>query len=844
MATLIQPSFAAGEIGPALHGRVDIAKYAIGLRKALNCIVHPHGGISNRAGLQWIGPVGVHGDTVRLIPFQFNTTQTYILEFGSLYMRVIKDGGHVLESAKNITAATKANPCVVTSAGHGYSNGDEVYITGVGGMTEINGKRFKIKNKTTDTFELASQIDGSTNVNSTNYTTYTSGGTVARVYTLVTPYDDADLARLKFVQSADVMTLTHPSYDPRELSRTGHATWTLTAITFQPDVSQPTGVTVTPLPAAGTKTYKYKVTAIDAASGEESLAGLSGTTRTITAATKADPCEITTSASHGYTTGDTVYISGVGGMTELNGREFTITVVDADQFTLNDVDSSAYTTYTSGGSVNINFEQTALGTTTLTPSDYNDISWNAVAGASSYNVYKFRAGVYGFIGRATGVTFRDDGITADISDTPPAQRNPFIGSGNKPGTVSYFEQRRVFGATSNAPDTAFYTQTGNASNFNVSSPTQDDDAITATLNARQVNEIRHFVPMNDLVVLTSGAEWRVNSGQDSAFGPATIKQKPQSYWGAAHIPPIVIGNTILFVQERAQMIRNLGYQLESDGYDGGDLTILSSHLFEGRTISEWAYSQIPNSLVWCVMSDGAALSLTYSKEQQLIAWTKHTTDGLFKSVASVPETTDNEDAVYFVVERTINSQTVKYIERLKSRVVLDTTDVEDCFFVDSGVTYDGADTTTITGLDHLEGETVVVLADGNVISNKVVSGGSITLPNAAGVVHVGLPYTSDIETLNMEVSPGTVQGKLKKVSSVTIRFMRSRGLFVGPDFDNLIEMKWREDEVMGAPTALLTDDKDVMIEPSWNSNGRIAIRQQYPLPMTILAVIPEVTLGG
>jgi len=201
MTTYIQPSFARGEISDDLYGRVDTEAYDAAVRKARNMIVHAHGGISNRPGLQYIASVKTHSTQPVLVEFRFKTTDTYILEFGNLYMRVIRNDALVLETAKTISGATSANPVVVTATSHGYSNGDEVYISGVVGMTEINNRHFTVANKTTNTFQLTSQVDDS-NINGSAYTTYSRAGTAEKVYEITTPYATAHLADLNFTQSA------------------------------------------------------------------------------------------------------------------------------------------------------------------------------------------------------------------------------------------------------------------------------------------------------------------------------------------------------------------------------------------------------------------------------------------------------------------------------------------------------------------------------------------------------------------------------------------------------------------------------------------------------------------
>jgi len=213
-------NFTGGELSPRLDGRNDLAKYSSGCKTLQNMIVYPHGSASRRPGTNFVAEVENSAEKTRLIPFEFSTTQTYILEFGDQYIRFYKDGGAILESNKTITGITQANPGVVTSTAHGYSNGNTIVISGVVGMTQVNGKRFKVANVTANTFELQT-IDG-TNVNTTSYTAYTSGGVANRVYQISTTYLTADLFQIKYAQSADVMYLCHPDYSVKKLSRTGH----------------------------------------------------------------------------------------------------------------------------------------------------------------------------------------------------------------------------------------------------------------------------------------------------------------------------------------------------------------------------------------------------------------------------------------------------------------------------------------------------------------------------------------------------------------------------------------------------------------------------------------------
>ncbi len=507
MPDAILPSFAKGELDPALHGRVDTAAYQFGLAKARNVIINSTGGVMNRAGTLFVGPVKDHQVFPRLIEFQFKTSDQYILELGDKYMRVIRDDGHVLESSKAISAITAANPPEVTTATHSYTTGDEVYISGIVGMTELNDQRFKITVTSSTKFTLQNQLTGD-NVDASGFTAWSSAGTSEKIFELVTPWDSLDVDFVKFTQSADVMTMTHPGYAPVELARTDHDAWTVTEIAFIPDISHPTGLSMAIDGADNNVVYKYFVTAIDKDTGEESLPGVESDTLNISAITKANPAVVTTN-SHSLLAGDIIHISSVAGMTELNDRHFTIGAVGGSSttFELQNEDSSTYTTYSSGGTVIGAFTNTLDGSTLPD----NTITWTGVSGASRYNIYRREAaGSIGFIGESLGLSFKDDEITANEILKPPQPRNPFIGTGNFPGSVGYYEQRRVFGNTNNKPDTVWYSKTGAQSDMSVSSPGVASDAITSTLSANKVNEIRHFIPGTDLLIFTSGSEWRAS----------------------------------------------------------------------------------------------------------------------------------------------------------------------------------------------------------------------------------------------------------------------------------------------------------------------------------------------
>lgn len=944
MSTITQRSFAAGEISPSNYAHVDFVKYATGLRTCRNFTVMRHGGAQNRAGSQFVCEVSDSSKQVRLIPFVFNADQTYVLEFGDQYMRVIKDGVQLTLAAQNITGITNANPCVVTYSGSDtYANGDEVYISGIVGPigTYLNGRNFKVANVNTgaNTFEL-DYMDGA-NVNSTGFGAYTSGGTIEEVYQISTPYTEADLMGIQFVQSADVITLVHPEHAPRELSRSGDTSWTLSEISFGPTISRPSTTSITG-GGSGSTTYRYRVTAVDEETGEESYMSYSSTTKTITGATSANPVVITTSTSHGYTTGDEVYITDMAGMTQLNGRTFYVTNITATTFSLQGEDGSLYSAYTSGGTVRATAEIKTGAAATLSSGTAITLKFSPVTGATEYNVYRSVNGVWSFVGvafkedSASEISFLDTGYDPDTLDTPPFERSLFNAQDKYPATVGYFQQRRIFASTNEATETVYMSRSGLPKNFTTSSPSQDDDAVTFSLSGRQVNEVRHVIDAGSLIILTSGGEHAVEGDASGVVKPNAINSKQYGYTGASLLPPIVIGGTVLYVQARGSLVKDLNFSFEVDGYRGSELTIFSSHLVDGYSIEDWAFQQIPQSIVWMVRNDGVLLGMTYLKEQELIGWHRHDTSGTIERVCSVPE--GIEDSLYMVVKRTINGSEKRYIERLSRRRIVD---VKDSVFMDSSLTYDGRNTNTshtmtlsggttwsydetltltsstgyfstssvgkeihmtgsdgtlirfainaytsatvvtgkanktvpvsmrstamsnwslavktITGLWHLEGKQVSVFGDAYVVASPnnesydtvTVADGSITLSDAYSVIHIGLPYICDVQTLDIDVPQGeSLADKKMIVQKVSMFVEQTRGGFVGPEepsdeanapLEGLAEIEPGPEADFDDPPPLRTEVVEQGIQSSWNSNGRVFVRQVDPLPMTILSMMP------
>lgn len=492
----------------------------------------------------------------------------------------------------------------------------------------------------------------------------------------------------------------------------------------------------------------------------------------------------------------------------------------------------------------------AAGCAEPTPLAPNVITWTPVVGCPEYYVYAdiYDNGTYGYIGTTTGTVgkFNDVGFVPDFMVTPPIPVPLFATTDMFPKVSTSYQQRRIFGYTNAVPDGIYGSRTGFPSNFGISSPLQDDDAITFRLASNQHQPIRHLIGLKQLIVLTDAGEWNVHGGADGVLSPNAILAEQQTYAGCSDVRPVVVGNSIIYVQARGSIMRDLQFDVAVEGLAGRDMTVFSSHLFDGHTIRKMDYAQVPHSIVWAVRDDGVLLGVTYLREQEVWGWHRHDTDGWFWDVCVIPEATG--DSVYVIVRRTVNGATVRYIEKLERREILvfDT----DAFFVDAGLSYSGVPVGNVAGLAHLEGKRVAIVGDGGVISNGrdgvayVVTAGTIApaLPGLYSNIHVGLPYLPELETLDLDVQGQAVRDKLKRTHTVDVLIdASSRSFSAGPDAGHLLPYVPPPYE----PAAdAFTGQVEVSLTANFEKYGRVLIQQTDPLPLTILGVIPHVGLGG
>ena len=502
--------------------------------------------------------------------------------------------------------------------------------------------------------------------------------------------------------------------------------------------------------------------------------------------------------------------------------------------------------------VNANGEESyssAIGSTATArhPSDWIlgdnvTIVVGTVAGATEYLVYREEGGYFGLVGVivAPDTSFIDVKYTAQTSKTPFEAKNPFSGN-NHPGIVTFHEQRLVLGGAAKSPQAVYASQTGNFKGFFKRSPLLDDDPYEFTLASGSIDAINWMASFGELLLGTGSAEYQMTGGNDP-ITPSNVQVKAQSYWGSAQLHPLIIGNSILHVQKQGAHVRDLFFSLEKDGYAGNDLTVLTPHLFEGYTLRQWAYQQAPNSVIWVVRNDGVLLALTYMKEHDIWAWSRHDTDGEYRSVCTI--TGEFEDNLFLVVKRTVDGQAKYYLELLQQKWIADD-GIEDAFFVDCGLSYYGTPTTSLAGLGHLEGKEVAVLADGSPVEGLTVESGSITLPYPASTVHVGLPYTSILAPMPYEADAkdGTTLGRLRTVGLSRIRVLDTVGGRYGSSEKDLYDFAYLPDE-WGAAVPPYSGDLEFSPNNQHASTSTVYITQERPLPMTIIALVLDVTYEG
>ena len=611
--------------------------------------------------------------------------------------------------AFNINSITLANPGSITlSSAHQFVVGDSVYISGVGGMTQLADGFYVVNTSATPVLSVKNYTTG-VPVNTTAFTAYTSGGTIeygSKIFDIVNSYvvtaigangvdeslasTSASVTNNLYVNGA-FNTITWSSvsgalrYNIYKIQSGlyGYIGQTQ-ALSFTDNNSAPDmGITT---PIYDTTFYENGIVSVPVTNGG------TGYGTTITGGSFSAVTVV--SGGTGYSGTPTLTVSDPTG----TGAVFTVTLSLGVITTIGITNAgSNYTApifvLADGGAGPVTkavlapvLSPVVRGAVVLAVTDATGTGAAVSAEVISGVITKVNVTSPGLNYTAPVVT-----VTSAAGGSSAAFGTPVLSGLNYPGAVSYFEQRRVFAGTTNSPQQLWMTRSGTESDMSYRLPVKDDDRISFKVAAREANTIRHIVPLQQLMLLTSAAEWRVSPVNSDAITPTTISVRPQSYIGANNVQPSIVNNSMVYCAARGGHVRELGYSWQSNGYITGDLSLRAAHLFDNYEISDMCYSKSPHPLIWFISSTGYLLGLTYVPEQQIGAWHWHDTDGTFESCANVAE--GAEDHVYVVVKRTVNGNSVRYVERMASNAF---DSIDDCFFVDSGLTYDGNNTTATT----------------------------------------------------------------------------------------------------------------------------------------------------
>jgi hypothetical protein len=841
-------NFTGGELSPRLDGRTDLTKYASGCSTLENLVVYPHGSAARRPGSTFVAEVADSDNKTRLIPFEFSTTQTYMLEFSNLKMRVYKDSGAVLEGDKTISGITAANPAVVTATSHGYSNGDEVLISGVSGMTEVNGKRFLVADKTTNTFEL--QDKDSVDINSSAFTAYSSGGVANKVFEITTPYTTAQLFDLKFAQSADVMYITHPAHEVEKLSRTAHTTWTLTDVDFTKGPMQDANTTDTTLnpgqSAVGTgiALVASATTGINGGSGFLAtdvgrFVFLTAGYAKITGVTDTTNAVITIITA--LTNADATANWQLGAFSDTTGHPSSVTFFEQRLVFAGTTDQPQAIFFSKSGDYE-NMDANIGGTIADDDAIIYTIASNQV------NAIRFMTATRTLIIGTAGGEFTVSGGGTDSAVTPTnilIKKQSNHGAANVDaiavGNATLFLQR----AKRKIRELAYNFDVDGyiAPDMTILAEHISEGGLTQIAYQQEPNQIVYGVRGDgELVGLTYQREQQVTAWHrhifGGRFGNATVTVT--DYANIANGTRIVLtkadGTTTTFTSATSSTTGKF-HTTTSNNQSATNLkTLIDADSDFTATVS----SNVVTITETSPLSTGF-LTVTSLDDSTRLAKTNEG-KAVCESVAVIP-TDDTEYQVYVIVKRTINGATRRFVEILNV-FDFDETDNTSFNFLDSALSYSGSAATTISGLDHLEGQTVSILADGATHPDKTVSSGSVTLDRSSTSVKIGLAYTSLLQTMRLNAGSqnGTSQGKTKRIYDITVRMFETIGVEVGPDLSNMERIPFRSSaDLMDEGIPPFTGDKEVEFRGNYETDGFIYVRQRQPLPFTILSLYPRLT---
>ena len=821
----LQSSMNAGELTPRLAARMDFTKFRSGLETCENLIPLSEGGVMRRSGSRFVAEIKSSAIKGRLKRFQFSVTQAYMLELGNLIMRFYRNQAQISVADTDAVVTNGTFTSNITSWDDRSTGGagNAISHDSTNGMLVL-----ETSGTASDDIGWAEQAITTTDTNTEH---------VIKFRVIGAPSDKIEFQ----VGTASTGAQTLAAVE----KEVGYH-----CVAFTPTTS-PFYIQFRNRGSFRDKDVKIDdVSFIDDSGVEIDTPYLEAELYTVEGPQSADTLYLfhENHPTHkllrlGHTTWSLVEVAWEDGP-YLDENATTTTLIPSAATGLG-------ITLTLSSIVGVNSNRGWLSTDIGRLVRYKETTnWG-----------------YAVIVSITSTTVAVADVRKDFEATPTAvvtfRLGAWSGTTGYPQVASFFQQRLYVAATDDQPQTFWGSQTADFENFK---PDDDagtvaaDDALDFTLSADNVDVIRWLSAGEDtLAIGTSGGEW-VPKSDGVALTPLDIQVRRQTTHGSAKIQPVRVGSTVLFVQRAKRRIREFGFSFENDGYLAPDMTRLARHITRGGIV-EMDFANEPDSLVWSARTDGKLLSMTFRRDEDVVGWARHILGGAFStgdavvdSVAVIPgnngagqvQDSTSRDEVWVIVKRTINGSTERYIEVFETD--FETGDAqEDAYYADSIITYDGASATVITGLDHLEGQTVKIWADGAIQADKTVASGQITLDTAASVVQIGLGYTHKLKSLKISAGnpAGTPLGKIKRIYGLVFSLLNSHTLKFGPDSDNLTERDFRVvSDPMDAGAPLFTGEQFVEFSGDYSRDARIVIEDDSPAPFTLLALAPEIQVNA
>jgi len=806
-------SFNAGELSPKMLGRNDVSQYGKGCERLLNFFVTPYGSVERRPGTRDLGAAKYQNMAVRLVRFVYSSTDSYICEFGNHYVRFWKDGAPVMNGQ---------NPLEIETVYASNELDSLKWIQSADVMTLVHPAHpvYEMRRTDSNTFTLMektweyppmldpnleddlkitpSAVDGS-------ITLTASGGNIFRAQQIGGFFELMHMRQENVINKTfDSSTNPHTSsvaYSG-ELEVKGywsfvtHGTWSGN-VTIQ-------------------RSYDNKVTWKDYLvynSVKDSNFSTSGT--------EEDDGVFYRVKMTNYSQSDTgtlkackIMLSNpdftVTGVVRITGITSTITASNTVYTRYPDGDTSGVYAWKNGNS--IRYTASEIPTPTV-HSCYTNTALTAGGSVISAATSSATANVTKKLGGTDATNEWNEGAFSELRGFPCS--------------VAYYEERMMFGGTKYRPQTVWGSKTGDWDNYLLGD--KDDDGLEFTLSSDTVNEIRWMCQHNALVIGTADSEWTLSaSSSDSALTPTNFQVKRQSVYGTSRIPAQMAGETILFVQRGARKVREFVYSWEKEGYNCPDMTILADHITTGGVL-ETALMQLPDTILWCLLSNGTLAALTYERDQEVVGWHRHElAAGSIVSIEVIPN--GNEDELYLAA----NLDGVIRILKMESR--------NSQFYVDYGKTITQTSQDYATGLTHLAGKTVQVVADGALQRSKTVSNaGRIDLDEAATEVVAGLGYTSELTTMPLEIEMQNGQSLLRKktVGEIRLRYYNSIGgeAKSGESEWQTIMSRDMIFDNMDSPITLKSEVSLLNPFSGFSAMANVSVRQKEPFPFNLTAVV-------